>query len=67
MLSLMFKPIASHAYFAFIVAWSTIALGRAPFELAFFNPKIVVTRILVGIPFPIIAGYLTKVVSGLIS
>ena len=52
---------------AFIVAWSTIALGRVPFELAFFNPKIVATRILVGIPFPIIAGYLTKVVSSLIS
>ena len=52
---------------AFIVAWSTIALGRVPFELAFFNLKIVATRILVSIPFPIIAGYLTKVVSGLIS
>jgi uncharacterized membrane protein YraQ (UPF0718 family) len=52
---------------AFIVAWSTIALGRVPFELAFFNPKIVATRILVGIPLPIIAGYLTKMVSSLIS
>ena len=41
---------------AIIVAWSTIALGRVPFELGFFNPKIVATRILVGIPFPIIAG-----------
>ena len=51
----------------FIVAWSTISLGRVPFELAFFNPKIVVTRILVGIPFPIIAGYLTKAVSALLS
>lgn len=48
---------------SFIIAWSTIALGRVPFELAFLDSKIVAVRVLIGIPLPIIAGYLTKVVS----
>ncbi|MFQ5710926.1 MAG: permease [Candidatus Geothermarchaeales archaeon] len=52
---------------AFIIAWSTIAFGRVPIELAFFDLKIVATRIIVGIPLPIIAGYLTKVVVNLVS
>lgn len=52
---------------AFIVAWSTIALGRVPFELAFFDQKIVAIRIIAGIPLPIIAGYLTKIISSFMS
>jgi uncharacterized membrane protein YraQ (UPF0718 family) len=52
---------------AFIVAWSTIALGRVPLELAFFDLKVVATRILVGIPLPIVAGYLTKIILNFVS
>ena len=51
-----------------IIAWSSIGLGSlAPLELAFFNPRIVAVRIIVGVPLPIIAGYLTKIVLSLIS
>jgi uncharacterized membrane protein YraQ (UPF0718 family) len=45
---------------SFIFAWSTIALGRTPFELAFFSHRIILLRILVGIPLPILAGYLAR-------
>lgn len=45
---------------SFIFAWSAIAMGRIPFELAFFNTRIVTLRILVGIPLPIIAGILAR-------
>jgi len=51
-----------------IIAWSSIGLGSlAPLELAFFSPRIVAVRILVGVPLPIIAGYLTKIVLSLVS
>jgi uncharacterized membrane protein YraQ (UPF0718 family) len=45
---------------SFIFAWSSVALGRVPFELAFFENQIVLRRILLGIPLPIIAGILAE-------
>ncbi len=47
----------------FIFAWSSVALGRVPFELAFFENKVVLTRIALGIPLPIIAGLLADLLT----
>ncbi|MBD3204971.1 hypothetical protein GF319_01345 [Candidatus Bathyarchaeota archaeon] len=47
---------------SYIFAWSCIALGRVPFELAFFDSQIIMRRILLGIPLPIIAGILAELI-----
>ena len=49
-----------------IIAWSTIALSRIPLELAFLSTRIVLLRLLVGLPLPIIGGYLSKLAGSLI-
>ena len=48
---------------SFIFAWSCIALGRVPFELAFFDSQIIMRRILLGIPLPIIAGIFAEFIT----
>ncbi|MFQ6014897.1 MAG: hypothetical protein ACE5NP_05595 [Anaerolineae bacterium] len=49
---------------AYITAWTAIALTRATVEMAFLTPRVVAIRILVGLPLPFIAAWLTRFLAG---
>ncbi len=52
---------------AFITAWSVIPISRTlVFDVPFLGPAFTFSRLLVALPFPFVAGFLTPVVFRLI-
>ncbi len=49
---------------AFATGWGLLAVARMPWEFAFLGPKVALVRILIALPFPLIAGYLAYLLFG---
>lgn len=49
---------------AYSASWGLLALTRIPIEYAFLGPKITAARVLLTLPFPLIAGYVAHLLLG---
>lgn len=52
------------AVVAFATGWGLLTAARMPWEFAFLGPKVALVRILLSLPFPLVAGYLAHLLFG---